>query len=70
MASGLLQELPPVSAILPVHRGVSGLRDETTAILHVLNGERAPEVSLPEVCVAKFAAEARTTNQRQEAGHR
>jgi hypothetical protein len=50
MASGLLQELLPVSAILPVHWGVSGLRDERTAILHVLNGERAPEMSPQEVC--------------------
>jgi hypothetical protein len=55
---------------MPVHRGVSGLGDETTAILHVLNGERAPEMGLQEVCVAKFAASARTTNQRQEDGHR
>jgi len=70
MASGLLQELLPVPTIMLVHRGVSGLREETTAILHVLNGERAPDMSLQEVCVAKFAASARTTIQRQEAGHR
>jgi hypothetical protein len=70
MASGLLQELLPVSAILPAHWGVSGLRDERTASLHVLNGERAPEMSLQEVCVAKFADAARTISQRQEAGHR